>query len=408
MRVSSANFAFAKNNWNNLLFGAVLLTLSSFGQTYLISVFGQKFRSAFHLSNWGLGSIYALGTVLSALLLIWTGRLIDHMPVRRYTWFVAALLAAACLLTAISSGIVMLCLSFCLLRLGGQGLMVHTAQTVTARAFPRDAGKALGLINIGFSIAQATIPVSTIAVMNHIGWRETWAIGACLVVVGTGFALLFLTPTTHSDHQKLKVGHQSVVQRLPLWKDKRLLLALPAILSAPFVTAGFFFHQTNLAVEKHWTLKWVGAWFFAYAAAQTLTLLFIGPIIDRYRPQRILPFFLGPQCIGMLLVALSDSAWITPFYLALTGISQAASSTLGTALWVDFYGPAQLARVRAFVEAGSVIATGASPIIMGILLDRGVPLSVQALCMSAGLLVTSVLTWFLPERQDSGGKFPGP
>lgn len=53
------------------------------------------------------------------------------------------------------------------------------------------------------------------------------------------------------------------------------------------------------------------------------------------------------------------------FYLIMTGVSLAIASTLATALWVQLFGPAQLARVRSAVEAGTVIASGASPVIMG-------------------------------------------
>lgn len=66
-------------------------------------------------------------------------------------------------------------------------------------------------------------------------------------------------------------------------------------------------------------------------------------------------------------------------------LSMALGSTLATALWVDLFGPAELARVRSFVEAGTVIASGASPILMGVL-------SFQALACGAYALLASVAT----------------
>ena len=84
---------FARRNWDHLLFGAMLLALSSFGQTYFISLFGTHFRQEFGLSDGGLGTTYAVGTVLSAMTLGWVGRWIDLTSVRRYTMGVAALLA---------------------------------------------------------------------------------------------------------------------------------------------------------------------------------------------------------------------------------------------------------------------------------------------------------------------------
>ncbi|MFC3323632.1 hypothetical protein [Mesorhizobium cantuariense] len=42
---------FARRNWDHLLFGAMLLALSSFGQTYFISLFGTHFRQDFRLNG---------------------------------------------------------------------------------------------------------------------------------------------------------------------------------------------------------------------------------------------------------------------------------------------------------------------------------------------------------------------
>ncbi|WP_227543587.1 hypothetical protein [Klebsiella pneumoniae] len=86
-----------------------------------------------------------------------------------------------------------------------------------------------------------------------------------------------------------------------------------------------------------------------------------------------------PQALAMLALWLSNGQWVTPFYLIMTGVSSAIASTLATALWVQLFGPAQLARVRSAVEAGTVIASGASPVIMGVLIDNHVTLHLQAL-----------------------------
>ncbi|WP_246710178.1 hypothetical protein [Martelella soudanensis] len=71
-------------------------------------------------------------------------------------------------------------------------------------------------------------------------------------------------------------------------------------------------------------------------------------------------------------------------------LSMALGSTLATALWVDLFGPAELARVRSFVEAGTVIARGASPILMGVLIDAGIPLSFQVLACGAYPMFASI------------------
>jgi MFS family permease len=183
---------FALRHRRGLAFGGLLMALSSFGQTYYVSLFGADFRAAFGLSDGTLGAAYAAGTVCSALTLTWAGRLIDLTTVRRYTWCVAAVLAAACLLAAGAVHVLMLAVAFYFLRLGGQGLMMHTALTATARAYPEDAGKALGIASLGFSVAQAVLPPLAVVLLATIGWRWTWVAGAGVVLAGTAMALAFL------------------------------------------------------------------------------------------------------------------------------------------------------------------------------------------------------------------------
>ena len=365
-------FRFMFHHASHLTFGAMLMAMSSFGQTYFVSLYGQDFREAFGLTDGGLGGLYAIGTVMSAITLTWAGRLIDYTTTRRFTLAVTLLLLTACLLVSGAQAAWMLCIGFYFLRLGGQGLMVHTALTATARQFPLDAGKALGAIALGLSLAQAVFPVIAVQISALTGWRAAWGINA------------------------RKRGEEKE-KEAPVWRNRNLLLALPVVLASPFIPTGFFFHQARLAQEKGWELSWVAVWFIAYAITQAVSLLSFGPLIDRLSPRRLLPWFLMPQALAMLALWLSNGQWVTPFYLIMTGVSSAIASTLATALWVQLFGPAQLARVRSAVEAGTVIASGASPVIMGVLIDNHVTLHLQALfclvyILGASLLATGIRT----------------
>jgi len=387
-----AYIEFTRTNWQPLLFGALLMALSSFGQTYFVAVSGSYFREDFNLSDGGLGATYAVGTILSAMTLTWAGRLIDYTTVRRFTWGVALVLATACLLVAVSANFIMLAVAFYFLRLGGQGLMTHTALTATARAFPQDAGKALGVIALGMSVALGLFPIAGVTMMEQLGWRAAWMINAGLVIAGVAIALLFLPRLGDKPIRNRKDRSNDSSSNKPLWRDRRLLLTFPAMLAGPFIVTGFFFHQTRLAEQKGWDISVVAGSFAAFAIVQAVASVVIGPVIDRVGPKRLLPVFLLPQALAMLLIGLISVPWIAPVYMVLLAASMALGSTLATALWVDLFGTIELARVRSAVEAGTVIASGASPIIMGVLIDAGIPLSWQALGCCAYTLLASVAT----------------
>ena len=393
---------FARVNWQQLLFGALLMALSSFGQTYFVSVSGSYFRNAFHLSDGGLGATYAAGTFASALTLTWAGRLIDYTTVRRFTWAVALLLATACLLVAISANFFTLAVAFYFLRLGGQGLMTHTALTATARAFPQDAGKALGVIALGLSVAQGLFPLAGVTMMEHLGWRTAWGLNALLVIAGVFVALIFLPRQGDMAIRSRKDRSDDTAVTAPaLCRDARLLLTLPAVLAGPFIVTGFFFHQARLAEQKGWDLATVAASFAVFAIVQAIASVVVGPVIDKIGPKRLLPFFLLPQAIAMLLLGFLNATWVAPVYMLFMAVSMALGSTLATALWVDLFGARELARVRSFVEAGTVIASGASPIIMGLLIDSGVSLASQALGCCIYTLAASAIALRVKRKSES-------
>ena len=76
---------FARNHPRFLGFGFVLAFLSSPGQTYFIGVFGPEIQALFDLDSGSWGRIYMMGTLLSALVITWSGTLIDRMDLRLFT-----------------------------------------------------------------------------------------------------------------------------------------------------------------------------------------------------------------------------------------------------------------------------------------------------------------------------------
>ena len=56
---------------------------SSPGQTFLISLFSGEIRAELSLSDGEFAGIYSLATLASAIVMIWSGALIDRMDLKR-------------------------------------------------------------------------------------------------------------------------------------------------------------------------------------------------------------------------------------------------------------------------------------------------------------------------------------
>lgn len=389
--------AFARSYRRSLGFAFILAALSSFGQTFFIALSAAGMREELHLSEGALGSAYAAATLAAGVMLGWVGRYIDRVNLRTYTICVGVLLSVACAVTALAWNLVALVGAFWLLRLGGQGLMTHISMTATARRFPQDSGKALGLVALGFAAGEAVLPPFTVLLAPLVGWRGVWWVAVLAIAVGMFLALRLLPEQRTAPGAKGGGGRRDIlrdgVAHAPLWKDRRLHLVMPAALAPSFVMTGFFFHQVSLAAEMGWSLAVIAGAFAGFAVVRASTMLGVGPVIDGLGAARLLPFFLLPLTLAVIVIALGGFGTVGAIaYLAASGVTAGVSTTLTTSLWTEYFGVERLGAVRAAVAGAGVIASALAPAIFGLLLDYGVTLQLQALGCCAWLILASVLT----------------
>src|SRR6056297_1420755 len=100
---------------------------SSFGQTFLLSLYVPSIEELLNVSNTEFGTVYAVATIGSALTLPWIGGFFDKMSIKRYSIMVISGLFVSLLLLSFSYHVIMVIIAFYGLRLFGQGLMTHTS-----------------------------------------------------------------------------------------------------------------------------------------------------------------------------------------------------------------------------------------------------------------------------------------
>ena len=86
-------------------FGVLLTLFSSFGQTFLISIFVPRLLESFGLGTAAFGTLYAAATLCSALCLPYFGRLIDRVPLARFSMLTGLGLVGGWLLGLLVLGI---------------------------------------------------------------------------------------------------------------------------------------------------------------------------------------------------------------------------------------------------------------------------------------------------------------
>ncbi|MBI4906255.1 MAG: MFS transporter [Acidobacteria bacterium] len=368
---------FFRANRSLLYFGLMTALSTSFGQTFFISLFLLQFQAAFQMGKGEFGLVYGAATLLSAFLLPFVGGSIDGADLRRYTRATVAGLALSALVVAVSVNVWMFAAGLLGLRLLGQGLLGHISQTVMAREFGFNRGRALGVAGIGYPLGEAVLPIVTALLLRLIPWRGVWL----LVALIAGFVLLpvvlrLLRDQVSSDRTEDPSDAAGVadLDRRLLWRDRRIYLVLPSVLVLPFVLTGLFLYQAVLAQSKGWAFEWMAAAFAAFAVTRGLSSLAIGPIIDRFTATRLLPLYMLPLAGGLIILVTGNLPFVAFLYMVLAGITAGASGSIASAVWAELYGAGNVGRVRSVAAALVVFTTAASPALMGWLFQLGVPM----------------------------------
>ena len=397
--------------WQLLLFGFLMAFWSSPGQTFLISLFSGEIRTELDLSDGEFAGIYSLATLASAIVMIWSGALVDHLDLKRLSIAIIIGLAIGCGMMSFSSGFFTLLISLFLLRQLGQGLMFIISSTAMVRYLDEHKGKASALGSMGYAVAEAVMPAILVALLLWVGWRHSWQIVGLLLLCFMIPAVLYLLRGHAIRHnryldQMSRMANDSKRDfqrrqwtRAEVVRDKFFYLFAPGLMSQPLMFTGFIFHQVHLVETKNWSLLGWATLFSLYAVVSVVTKIITGPLIDRYGAIRMIPLVALPMGFGLIILAYaSDLAWAGVF-LVLTGITVGFQSTVTAPFWSEMYGNKHLGAIKSLGAAVMVFCTAVSPIVIGWQIDVGTSMESLAIASAIYIFLTSGLAYYACRRR---------
>lgn len=397
-----AYLSFIRGNAPFLATGALLLFLSSFGQTFLIAVFAGAIRAGFGLSNGDWGLIYMVATTVSATVMIVAGGLTDRFRVRTLGIAVLGLLALSCLGMALNQSVAGLVLIIFCLRLFGQGMTSHIAATAMARWFSATRGRALAIATIGFVLAEAALPIFSAWIKTILPWRHVWIGFTCfiLLLMPVIWHLLRYERTPQSvaktDSTPGMDGRhwtRGEAVRHPLFWT-----VLPAMTLFPMFATAFWFHQVHFAEIKGWShIALVAVFPLGTFTMMASTFLF-GWAIDRFGASRLLVVYLLPYSLAFIIHAYAPTIAWAALGVMLMGLAGGGQSTLPVTTWSTYFGTAHIGSIKSVSTAVMVFGSAIGPGLSGWLIDAAISFETQLLAYAATFIVASA-SMIVPLRR---------
>ena len=329
--------------------------------------------------------------------MVWAGTLTDRFRVRTLGPAVLAGLAVACAVMVWNSLVPVLLGTVFFLRLFGQGMCSHIAVVAMSRWFIANRGKALSIAALGFSLGEAILPLTFVALMTMIDWHYLWLLSGlfCLASIPVLAGLLRQERTP----QSISTGHSSAGMGGLQWTRKDALsnplfwFMVPALLGPSAFNTAFFFHQVHFAEINGWPHVHLVALFPLYTGLGIAAMIVSGWALDKWGTARLLPFYQLPLVVAFFLFATADTIADAVLGLVFLAMTTGANSTLPNAFWAEFYGTAHIGSIKAMAAAIMVLGSAIGPGITGLLIDRGIDLDTQFLGVSAYFVFTTLMMY---------------
>jgi sugar phosphate permease len=386
---------FLADNAQWLSAGAALCFLSSFGQTFFISVFAGEIRAEFGLSHGQWGALYSLGTTASAIVMVWAGTLTDVYRVRTLGPVVLIGLACACLAMSFNTLVWLLPGVIFLLRFFGQGMSSHIAVVAMTRWFVATRGRALAFATLGFAVGEAFLPLIFVTLLGLTDWRVLWIVAAIIALTGLPVLARLLrherTPQSVSQSQSAVGMDARQWTRTQALRHPLFWFMVPALLGPAAFNTAFFFHQVHYAELKGWSHVDLVALFPLYTGLSIVWMMLSGWGLDKLGASRLMPGFQLPMVLAFLVFAQATGpagAALGMFFMAITS---GAHMTLPNAFWAEMYGTAHIGSIKAMAAAVMVLGSAIGPGVTGALIDAGIGLETQYLMVAGYFVIASVL-----------------
>jgi MFS family permease len=393
-----------------VLFVAMLATfLSGPAQTYGISPFVEPVLAELGWSRSAFSTAYSLGTLASALVLVFVGRQIDRRGNRLILSLSTVVFGLALLLLSVATGPFGILIGFALLRTSGSSVLGLGTRTLIPFWFIRKRGRAFSLLGLAGSLSLAAIPPLNQFLIDAVGWRAAWRIDALVIWVLLLPAIIWVIRDRPESIGQVPDGlpEDEVTADTPRDSHPDAGLSLQAALRTPafwglmsasvvpsLVVTGLAFNQIAILTDRGLPASFAATTFAVESAIAVPTALAAGWLSDRIPVRYVLAA--GQIClaIGMgFLLASSGAPALALLYSAWRGASSGLWTVAADVAWPAYFGRRHLGSIRGVGFSVSVVGAALGPIPFGLAYDLlgGYDPAIAALLVLPVLATVAVL-----------------
>ena len=365
-------FKFIYTNFSQLRLGFILTFLSSFGQTYIISLYVIKISREFGITEGEFGAIYSICTIISSVVMLSVGHTVDHIRAKKVISLSLLSLMLSALFMGFSVNLGMFVIALIGLRLTGQGMLSHISFTLLSKLYTHNRGKAVSFTTLGFSLGEALFPLIITFIISWLDWR--WGMYSAAFFIGIYLIRIQFLDLSHFD-QQLDQSKPSGISIIKDFKsiilERKFNILLPSTMIVAFTATGVVLYQYVFVEDKGWSPELYAAFFTGYAITRLLFSLFGGVWVDRFTAKKLFRFYLIPILLGLLAFGFIDSIIGGLLFLISMGITVGSSGTIKTSVLAEVYGVQKLGRIRSLFTMFMVLGTALGPLMVGSLIDMG-------------------------------------
>mgnify|MGYP003662759019 CR=1 FL=1 len=394
----------AANHWQRRLpffYGYVMIPVAmlvqictSPGQTFAVSAFTPALRQSLQLSDSTLSLAYMLGTLLAAVPLSVIGPLSDRYGLKVVTLVAVGALASACWYASHVTGFYTLLIAFFLLRFLGQGSLSLLSGNAISMWFRTRIGRVSAVMSIGMSVAFAWVPQWLSESIVESGWRWTYQALAAIIAATMIPTVVVLfrnrpedigqavdgvgrvdTRSSGSDESTKDASdvHTQVEYSLNLRQSLRsrsiYILGATTFLWAMAGT-GFVFYLFDICADRGQDGQVAGDLFKTFGLTMLVLQLAGGVLADYVPLNRLLGLGSVMLAAGTASLWVASDATMLHVFAALFGGGQGLLISVGSVVWVRYYGREHLGSIRGTVWSLTVAGSGCGPLLMGVVRDR--------------------------------------